>query len=1303
MPTTEFVFKSRGASTLVSDVKRIQAELKNSATATASFAKSLDLSFGEAQKFAKAIGLSAEKAGSAVSKIQQLNGVNATAAEKFEVLSRELKLNAAQFQILDNAVSNLTPELTGFQRIAGAIAATGLAVQVQQLGQQALATGLNFERLKTTLKTLLGSEGAAERAFEQIENFAATTPFQLDEVTQAYISLKQRGIEPTNEVLRRSGDIASSQGKSLQQFIEAILDATTGENERLKEFGVVARQAGDQVSFTFQGVTKTVEKTPQAISEALLAFGALQSVAGGMEEQSKTLGGAFSNLNDNIDKLANGLFELAKDPAIAVVQAANEFLNTFQALPAPIKLATLAIAGVGGAFVAAVSAITAFELANGRALVTQVAQSAALVKTTIQTNALAASQFLAAAATGKLTEAQIASASALAQTAAKAGLFAGAIAAVGLAVDTFRQVREEAISLEESAASVDEALQNLTATQATSADAAKAAAAATDLEAQALERAKEQIGSIQRALDVLRNILSTFSLQNLLEEFAKLEFVPQPIKDLINLLANALPEGIPGLSKLTTAAEANVNQQKIAFAELTGSVDGVIDKFNELKGKGLNLASKEELQAQKEAIDTAVQALEKSVPADQAAAASKKAYLEVLRRAKTELEGVNKAQEKDADLAGKAGDAYKEATDKIEAELLRRQAIIAEAQAEGLITEEEGQRQLTQVDQQSARNRIAAIRRYQRELKAAQVSTQDPEALKEINDAIAKADGDLAKERISIAKSTIAENKRVEQERKEAAEKAKQEQLKIEQERLDAVQEAVEKATGIVKQSEAERLIAIQKGLNAGVLAQEDADQQRLNSARDRIEQELSIERQRIALLQKLPQPNDPQLAEQREKEIRSARERTSQLALALLENEFQQQQKVKEVAIKAIERQEVAEKRRSDRQISTLQRELTLQGLVEQSLRRQGELLNSGLEVYQARESLNRVQNEAEFTNLERALEIRKQLDDETEESAAVRLQLERELTQLTGSSATQALDIIKRRQAREDQLARDRRASLLSELAVQRASLNLEEQRANLAARRSVSEAQLGVLTARKQQLEAEFELQKALASGDQDRIAIAREGVSIAQAQLDIARQTVAASIEDAEAQQQLLKNQRETLALEQEAKLAAEESAEIRRKNAQQLERVQAGGKADAPTTFLPVFDRNVLAELQRFLQERGGPATLDAAPLTGTLEKLNVTLADFIQQQIQQGGIVDLPKLEIPETLQVQSPELLSPLERIANSQQGTISAIQQLRTDFRGLAGVLANRPSVQVNNPPAVERQRSYDTGAWRVQGAGL
>ena len=69
-----------------------------------------------------------------------------------------------------------------------------------------------------------------------LKDFAKKTPYELTELTESFIKFTNRGIKVTANELTKFGDLASSQGKSFDQLTEAVLDATGGDFERLKEF-----------------------------------------------------------------------------------------------------------------------------------------------------------------------------------------------------------------------------------------------------------------------------------------------------------------------------------------------------------------------------------------------------------------------------------------------------------------------------------------------------------------------------------------------------------------------------------------------------------------------------------------------------------------------------------------------------------------------------------------------------------------------------------------------------------------------------------------------------------------------------------------------------------------------------------------------------------------------------------------------------------------------------------------------------------------------------------------------------------
>lgn len=199
-----------------------------------------------------------------------------------------------------------------------------------------VTTNREFERLHASLKTVTGSAQGADKAFNMIEEFASSTPFNVGQITEAFIKLKALGLEPSQEALRSYGNTASAMGKDLMQFVDAVAGATTGELDRLKTFGITAQTQGDQIAFTFQGVSTSVGKNAVEIERYLRRIG-MEQFAGAMAERMNTLDGIFSNIRDNMDKLAReagdaGLNTALRDVSNRLKDATARSEETAQAL-----------------------------------------------------------------------------------------------------------------------------------------------------------------------------------------------------------------------------------------------------------------------------------------------------------------------------------------------------------------------------------------------------------------------------------------------------------------------------------------------------------------------------------------------------------------------------------------------------------------------------------------------------------------------------------------------------------------------------------------------------------------------------------------------------------------------------------------------------------------------------------------------------------------------------------------------------------------------------------------------------------
>lgn len=201
---------------------------------------------------------------------------------------------------LDNAQRKASAFAASLIRI-GAVAATAAAAGMAALGKSVISTSAQFESYAATLETIEGSSEKAEKALDWISEFAKKTPFEVAELTEAFVRLRAYGMDPTSGLMESLGDASSAMGKSLMASVEMIADASTGEFERLKEFGIRASQEGDKVTFSWtengKALTKVVKKNGAEITKFIQEqFGSRFS--GAMVRQSKTWNGMMSNLGD---------------------------------------------------------------------------------------------------------------------------------------------------------------------------------------------------------------------------------------------------------------------------------------------------------------------------------------------------------------------------------------------------------------------------------------------------------------------------------------------------------------------------------------------------------------------------------------------------------------------------------------------------------------------------------------------------------------------------------------------------------------------------------------------------------------------------------------------------------------------------------------------------------------------------------------------------------------------------------------------------------------------------------------------
>lgn len=227
-----------------------------------------------------------------------------------DIASLEIRVLSDQVEVANRRLDNLekkgaraeraTDGLTGaFTRLAGPLLA---AVSATAALSKLVDVSREFDKLNAGLITATGSAEGAQVAFEALQDFATKTPYDLAQVTESFTKLVNYGLTPSERALTSYGNTASALGKDLNQMIEAVADAATGEFERLKEFGIRASAEGDRVKFTFRGVTTEVGRNAAEIENYLIQLGE-NNFADAMANRMNTLDGALSNLADEWDKL----------------------------------------------------------------------------------------------------------------------------------------------------------------------------------------------------------------------------------------------------------------------------------------------------------------------------------------------------------------------------------------------------------------------------------------------------------------------------------------------------------------------------------------------------------------------------------------------------------------------------------------------------------------------------------------------------------------------------------------------------------------------------------------------------------------------------------------------------------------------------------------------------------------------------------------------------------------------------------------------------------------------------------------
>lgn len=212
----------------------------------------------------------------------------------------------------------------GFKNLGGTIAAAFSLGAIIAFGNKLIEITGTYQKYQAVLANTLGNQALAKAQLSDLADQAVRSNFSLEQLTQGYIKLVNQGFNPTRSEMTKLQDLANSTGKEFDQLVEGIIDAQTGEFERLKEFGIRASKEGDNVKFTFKGVEAQTKFTASAIRDYVLSLGDLEGVTGSTAAISSTLTGQMSNLGDSFDQFFATLGKSGTSILTKIVAGLNE-------------------------------------------------------------------------------------------------------------------------------------------------------------------------------------------------------------------------------------------------------------------------------------------------------------------------------------------------------------------------------------------------------------------------------------------------------------------------------------------------------------------------------------------------------------------------------------------------------------------------------------------------------------------------------------------------------------------------------------------------------------------------------------------------------------------------------------------------------------------------------------------------------------------------------------------------------------------------------------------------------------------
>lgn len=234
----------------------------------------------------------------------------------------------------------------------------GVTLPIVGLGAAAVKAAADLETMETQFISLTGGAEQAGAMVDQLNQFAAATPFQIEEIAGAARQLLAAGtdISQVNEQLGFLGDIAATSGESIED-ITAIFAKVQAKGKvelenlnQLAERGIPIFTALSEATGLPASSLGAGAVSVEQFNEVLRGFAEEGGFAyQAMERLSQTAAGKFSTALDNLKQAGASIGELLLPMVTKAIDKVTEMAASFQQLDDRTKKIILIIGSVAAA------------------------------------------------------------------------------------------------------------------------------------------------------------------------------------------------------------------------------------------------------------------------------------------------------------------------------------------------------------------------------------------------------------------------------------------------------------------------------------------------------------------------------------------------------------------------------------------------------------------------------------------------------------------------------------------------------------------------------------------------------------------------------------------------------------------------------------------------------------------------------------------------------------------------------------------------------------------------------------------